>query len=802
MKWMQNPSLERQLRLFCAVAVFVSFVPILTGTSRAEEFFVSSAGDITNALRSTSPGDVLIMTNGTWTDQHIELEADGITLRAETPGQVILNGTSNLEISGDSLTVDGLRFEGGALASGHVVRFRGDRGDATNSRLTNSAIIDYNPSDIDTRYFWVSMHGQNNRVDHNYFKNQNHSGVTVVVWRDNNSADNHRIDNNHFVDRPEGNGNGFETIRIGTSANSLSDSFTTVENNLFERVDGEIEIISSKSGSNTYQYNTFRESSGTLTLRHGNNNTVAGNFFLGEGRSGSGGVRVIGEDHTLVNNYFHDLDGRADGAISISAGVDGSAVNEYFQVKNATIAHNTIVDVNDAAIKLDHGFGSSSRTLLAENVSVVNNAIWSTQNTLIEGREGIGWSWEGNFAFGQSLGPKAGDDGFTVVDPQFSLAADGLYRPSATSPLLNAATGSELPITLDIDGQLRTGTFDVGADEFSTDAIVRVPLSGGDVGPNWIELEPTDPPEPPQPPTVGDVSPGCTVSGCAIQAEDFANLADPNNDGDTWTTQSNDDALGGSSLIAPTGNLLVIGLDAHDALAYYNLEFTQTGEYTAYYRARGFDGASNSLFTPTDFNQDPTNIETLVQNGQYDWEVGDSFFIGDSEVGVPLQFRIGKREGLADFDSFVLSLDDSLSDAELDALFLSPIGDCNEDGSVNAADLTCVSTIEERDHVLGALNTLVGDLDGNGDVGFVDFLALSANFGSEAGTYAEGNVDLSGGVGFTDFLALSANFGQSANTLGTNPSASVPEPNGFMLISIATMLLAAMRNTRRVDAAE
>ena len=39
--------------------------------------------------------------------------------------------------------------------------------------------------------------------------------------------------------------------------------------------------------------------------------------------------------------------------------------------------------------------------------------------------------------------------------------------------------------------------------------------------------------------------------------------------------------------------------------------------------------------------------------------------------------------------------------------------DCNGDGVVNADDLVCVATIEERDAVLSELNTLPGDLDGN-----------------------------------------------------------------------------------------
>ncbi|MGI9429123.1 MAG: polysaccharide lyase 6 family protein, partial [Bythopirellula sp.] len=261
-------------------------------TASGADIVVSSASQISTAMQTAGPGDTLIMTNGTWTNQTINFSSsiDGtsgnpITLRAETPGQVILNGNSTLNISGDWLVVDGLRFDGGSLNDGSnaIVEFRGSNGEANNSRFTNSAIIDYNAANVDDRYHWLEMFGQNNRVDNNRFEGQNHSGVTVVVRRDNSSAQNHLIDNNHFVDRPEpinpSSSNGFETIRVGTSQQSLSDSFTTVENNLFERTDGEIEIISNKSGNNTFQYNTFRDSEGTLTLRHGNDTRVAGNFF-------------------------------------------------------------------------------------------------------------------------------------------------------------------------------------------------------------------------------------------------------------------------------------------------------------------------------------------------------------------------------------------------------------------------------------------------------------------------------------------------------------------------------------------
>ena len=70
-----------------------------------------------------------------------------------------------------------------------------------------------------------------------------------------------------------------------------------------------MEIVSNKSGNNTYQYNTFRECEGTLTLRHGDSCTVNGNFFFGKNKENTAGVAIIGEGHHVFNNYFQNLNG-------------------------------------------------------------------------------------------------------------------------------------------------------------------------------------------------------------------------------------------------------------------------------------------------------------------------------------------------------------------------------------------------------------------------------------------------------------------------------------------------------------
>ncbi len=56
------------------------------------------------------------------------------------------------------------------------------------------------------------------------------------------------------------------------------------------------------------------------------------------------------------------------------------------------------------------------------------------------------------------------------------------------------------------------------------------------------------------------------------------------------------------------------------------------------------------------------------------------------------------------------------------------------------------------------VDTILGDIDGNGTVEFADFLILSENFGTNA---EDGDLDGNGEVGFADFLLLSNNFGKS-----------------------------------------
>src|SRR5215213_6444168 len=89
----------------------------------ASELTVSDAAALKKAVKALQPGDTLILKDGTWKDTEIKLDAEGtqekpITLRAQTPGKVILSGKSTLRIGGHWITINGLLFADGGPGGG------------------------------------------------------------------------------------------------------------------------------------------------------------------------------------------------------------------------------------------------------------------------------------------------------------------------------------------------------------------------------------------------------------------------------------------------------------------------------------------------------------------------------------------------------------------------------------------------------------------------------------------------------------------------------------------------------------
>ena len=314
---------------------------------------VKDVAEFNDAVKNANPGDVITLANGVWKDAELVFEGNGteenpITLTVEDKGQVTLEGNSNLQLSGEYLHVEGLVFKNGFTPTNAVISFRKNREEmANNCRLTECVIDNYNNPERQVQDYWITIYGKNNRIDHNHIVGKKNLGVTMIVGLDTKEsrANNHKIDHNYFGPRPTYGNNGGETLRIGTSHHALENSNTLVESNYFDRTNGEHEIISNKACQNTFKYNTFFECTGTLTMRHGNETLVDGNVFIGNNKPSTGGVRIINETQTVINNYHIGLTGyRFRGAFVMMNGVPNSPPNRYVPVINSKANNNTFID--------------------------------------------------------------------------------------------------------------------------------------------------------------------------------------------------------------------------------------------------------------------------------------------------------------------------------------------------------------------------------------------------------------------------------------------------------------------------
>ncbi len=387
---------------------------------QAKVYTISSAAEL-NAL-SLQPGDKVVMKSGEWKSQLINFKAKGtssnpITLVAETKGDVLLTGNSNLKIDGEWLVVDGLSFKNGYSLKDDVVVFSKT---TSNSRLTNTSIENYNPSDKTVDYKWVSLFGKNNRVDHCSISGKTHQGTTLVVWLDD-KPNYHQIDHNYFGPRPDLGGNGGETIRIGTSTYSMNDSYTTVDSNIFDKCSGEVEIISIKSGYNKIQNNLFYECVGTVTFRHGNYSEVSNNYFIGNSISNTGGIRIIGENQKVHGNYLYKIAGRTlRSAISVMNAYEKPALSDYWQVKNADIQNNIIVSSREAFVL---GAGKDGdRTVAPDGVTISGNYVINPTTLVVTADEPKNLKMENNQLDGGTL-----ISGFVKMGNDLQLS-DGIWQ--------------------------------------------------------------------------------------------------------------------------------------------------------------------------------------------------------------------------------------------------------------------------------------------------------------------------------------------------------------------------------------
>ena len=362
-------------------AVFLLWLASGAEFARCEQFKVSDEDQLRSVVKGLKPGDEVVLSAGEWRDAELRIEGTGsqekpIVFRAEQPGKTILTGASRVRISGKFVELHGIQIINLTGRKADWLEFRYDsKQRAENCVVRDCAFVeDESFTSTEKEDRWIGIFGQFNELSNCRIEGKKNKGTTLVVWLGEKDLGSHKIVNNYFGKRPVLGKNGGETIRIGDSETSMQSAKCLVENNLFEHCDGETECISNKSCDNIYRGNTFREVQGTLTLRHGNRCLVEKNVFLGNKRNQTGGIRIMGEDHRILNNYLADLEG--DGfrtAITMINGIPNSPDNGYLPVQRPIIDGNTIVNCKHSVLLAYND--TSKATVLPSHVTFRNQRI-------------------------------------------------------------------------------------------------------------------------------------------------------------------------------------------------------------------------------------------------------------------------------------------------------------------------------------------------------------------------------------------------------------------------------------------
>ena len=355
-----------------------------------------------DALGRAAAGDTLYVADGQYKDVKLVWKAaadaeNPVVVMAANPGKVVIEGKSSLHIAGSGLEVNGLVFSGCVADKGTIVEFRDGDEMAVGCRLTECVMKRCVPARRDISYSYVHLYGRGNRVDHCSFLDKLNLGVTLIVMLSYPDCDDnhHSIDHNWFGPRPVYGSNGAETIRVGTSQQCMQNSRTLIEDNLFDRCNGEVEVVSIKSCENIIRNNTFHECQGVLALRHGDRNIAEGNLFIGNGIRNTGGIRIVGEDQVVRGNTMLGLAGeRFFSALALMYAVPNSLPNRYMQVKNTVIEDN----VFEACKSIEFTTGKDfERTLPPVGTKWLNNRVEAVQTCSVPDyatlREGRGASW-------------------------------------------------------------------------------------------------------------------------------------------------------------------------------------------------------------------------------------------------------------------------------------------------------------------------------------------------------------------------------------------------------------------------
>jgi poly(beta-D-mannuronate) lyase len=370
---------------------------------------VDSLEALQTRIDNATPWQTIILRDGTYIlDQPLIITSVGtkelpITIRAQTVGGVELTGPQGFDIRRGAahIVLDGFKFTNAAGRNNIRVG-------ASHIRITRCVFI------CPGRGAYLVVSGDDIQIDHNEFRDKSRWGNMISITGENGIvAKRVWIHRNFFYNfsrsTEPGETNDLEVIRYGLSHLSMSNGYGIIEHNLFVRCVGENELISNKSGRNTYRYNTFLDSRGSeLSLRHGNEVRAYRNYFRN-----TAGIRIFGDRHEIFENFLEN------NSIGVHIGNGGAKIAEtnapltsHDRPDDAVIRNNILLNNNRQFImaRRNNGLGAH-RTTIAENTIVGGNVVAQIEGPF------PGAVWRDNIVWNNDNLGDMPESGMRRVDP-------------------------------------------------------------------------------------------------------------------------------------------------------------------------------------------------------------------------------------------------------------------------------------------------------------------------------------------------------------------------------------------------
>ncbi|MCG8580070.1 MAG: hypothetical protein MI866_09145 [Bacteroidales bacterium] len=493
---------------------------------------VCSIEELEEILRNRSEYDTIVIKDGVYDNFQVVITKSGtvkrpLVIKAQNAGKVLFTGGTTLILKGSHIVLSGFYFQAGLLSHGMdggqpVIDIIGDY-----NRVTNSAFwMRHNRASIASLYQEEEDRmPKYTRIDHCYFADN-------LGWRlyldlgkrvpgdDLKYAMYYRVDHNYFSTPFKFGANTGSAMRIGLGP--LGYGRCLIDNNLFERQNGEVELIENKSHENVYIHNTFKNCESQMSFRQGRRTIFLHNVLIGtDTNKKCGGLGMWMNNHLVAGNYFSFPYGsfvplnanmkirkeRLPAAvIGFKSGcenfIENGAPVGHFAAKNVTFANNLLFDNKDLLIDFSQGLDlmkvryekeSGIKVSGSLNHHIINNSFVS----LNENRQTIFYDKDDK-TIQSSYFSNNHFDGYYLFNQGENVAA-GLESKAVPFPDVKTFSRWLMPLqcendTIDLVALANSSVAEISSkqNKEKTVRFKKNPLSFEDVGPDWLIENPSE----------------------------------------------------------------------------------------------------------------------------------------------------------------------------------------------------------------------------------------------------------------------------------------------------------------------